>query len=424
MTRCCALMLILTPMASCDAMPQANFGLFTEELAHVKRFVPLSISETADLTERVQTKLVSVIAADADGKAPYSAGWIYPNSYEAILPVIRKALRDKEGLAAFEADLRLRQEFGRDFAVDSASRALAGACGLSQSQRAEIRKQLVEFYNAGRLRHHEGWETNTVEDLNWLIGKLELSDQQKRLWRANGVTVTSRPSSSEAVSSASDKNRATAIRAKLKPLLEARVLAVVGRLDLDSKLARKLEVASKGMVKRLVSIRVNAENEYQELLKTDPNPAYDSELSLNAIGGYPSLISRNGWHKFVKSCLTDEQWQQLEAQYEEDYEEVRRYYGASRTVSMCHRCDLNGKQQMAMRDLFSSLMKPRSMTRSSKMAYSTYKKMYAVPRSRYEELIGEENTVELLKVLQRFRIYFPNVEEDPDTVAELASGGE
>lgn len=419
MIRCCALILVLAPTTLIAGPPQGGLGLFREELAHLKRHVQLTNREGAELSEKVNGILLGIIAADGDSgvQGAGATAWICPDSYEEILPAIKAATDDEEGYAAFVEDLRLRQEFARDFAVDSASRALTRACGLSASQQVEVRKQLSDFYNAGWLRRHVRWEVETIEDVNRILAKLDLSEQQQRLWRANRSTVTSRPSATDAMSLVSDNNRATAIRASLKPLLEAGILGIAGRVDLDSKTKRKLEVASKGMIKRLVSIRVNAENEYQELLKTNPNPAYDSEISLNAIGAYPSLVSRNGWHKFVKSCLTEAQWQQLEAQYDEEYEAVRRYYGASRTLSMCYQCELTGKQQMAMRELFMSLMKPRSMTRSSKSAYSTYKKMYAIPRSRYEELIGEQNTIELLAVLQRFRIYFPNVKEDPDTVA-------
>ncbi|MFK7818963.1 MAG: hypothetical protein AB8G99_09605 [Planctomycetaceae bacterium] len=419
MFRCCAVLIALSPMCAFAQFefeqPVAGATFSQRELQLLVRFAEVTEEEQVAIRRAVKP-VVDKAMRDPSRVRRFSTDWIWPDLYEQLLPTIKPLVEDQAGYRAFVADLRLRQRFNREFAVDSAVRTLDAAVGLTSQQRKKLPGVLIKLYDEGLLRRHVSWQPMTLSDIPRLFGKLELTIAQRNRWTANASEIVARPSATDAMRGDSDGERQEALVGDLKWIAEAQVARIEGRLDIDPKTIRKLKLAAKGAIKKAVSVRIEAENEYARLVNQGETPDFDSQLSRHAMGNKYSMFHRIRWRGLVKSVLSESEWQQLQAGYDAEWDVVARYFAASRVLSMCYEFELSGNELLVMRDLFERLGPTREESHDLTKSFIAYKRMYKIPRQQYVELIGEEKAKQFLQKLESYRQYFPNVKEDPDTV--------
>lgn len=410
--RCTVLFVLSMVGSSRGAYAQTN-GALPGELEVLRQYVELSDEQAFALSKAVLPTIVDARdeLSRGGGPAPTSFGRveIWPELYEKLQPTIRKHVADDAVFEAFRQDLRLRQKFAREFAVDSAIVMLDRAVGLTNEQWETLPDKLTRFFNQGRLRRHQKWRVRTTEDLSGLLEKLDLTAEQRESWNANKALMASRPKNVAAsLRKGDDDQRREVLRRELTPLTVASIRRISGRVQLDEKTKRKLSLAAKGAVSRAIHIRIAAEKEYIDLVEQGEQPDYASEVALYALQPHWGLLHHGGWTRFVRAALSEEQWDRLEAASERQEQLRLRHTGAGHVTSICYDVTLTGKQQLALRRLFMGLIPGRVARRDKKNAYQGYLKAYEVPRAKYVELLGEQSTIKVIEALDAFRFYFPN----------------
>ncbi len=416
-----------------NAFPSADLTLqsspgpaadFNKEVQILRDFVSVADFDFAGLSTEA-AKLIRAGAKKRNRPHRNRAGcWIWPELYEEILPLIRERVAEKSEYDAFLKDLRLRQQFDRQFSVDSHFRFLDRTTGLSREQQKTLRPLLEKLYNRGEIGL-PAYRGPQPRDVVLLFDKLGLSDEQQSLWKLNstdhdGVNVR--------VDNASDdsrEDREEQLREQLKATAAVRIRRIEAAIDLDKKTKRKLQVAAKGAIRRVVTTRIKAEDDLSAAQQKGESPAFDSELYQLATSSRHFLFGVTGdWEKLIKSSISDEQWEELERIREQNFPEAMRLHGARMLRSMGYNLKLDGQAKLKVRDFFAGLVSLRDDLKTTKGTYATYKQLYKIPKEKYVELMGEENYERFAEVLESYRSYFPEVESEKEPEASETETGD
>ena len=396
------------PLAGVAAamMPQAQTYLqksVDRELALLKTFTNANDATIAGINKLVKPLVkTSAKAAGADWMSFYM-GYIPSSVLSGLETAAQKAIKDTDAFARYQDDLKARTAFNRRVSVSMFLSQLDSAVGIRFDQRKDIRKALEELAQkdglpSGLTATGKPPSSAVQSRLKELLTKAQFAwwEKNRQHIQQSGIVVGGTGMAME--------KRAASLKNALTSLAGAKIEWLRDEFKLNAKQTRKLQLAGKGAISKLIDKRLAAEDSVGQSLQDGAGGVrLDSEEAMLGMVHKEMLLSRySRWRGLMLGTLTDEQAMAFRKLEKERAKAERESLIDQCVLGMGRELPLTAKQMTAFRSIFDKLTPPADPEKRT-APYTAYQKVLTLPKEDFVAAIGEDNWQKLQPTLQMMK---------------------
>ena len=260
------------------------------------------------LVSKVKTDLNPVLEKISEPQnISYILGYVPPAIYDGLLESARKKVSDPSKFAEYEKDLLARRAFARKAAAGVFMVQLDRAVGLRSTQWNSAKKTVDELSKVAAIPSVFAIDQKKLS--NKANKKLAdcLTEEQMHFWKENGESSRVWSFSSSSFQGDIDERRKK-LKSELQPFADARTSWLCAEFKLSPKQRRRLELAAKGAISKLLDERMAAEEVFAKMLENPGNGNFSSKEARLAMADHATLLHRHSrWRSLMLSVLNEEQ---------------------------------------------------------------------------------------------------------------------
>lgn len=403
---------VATSMVLCGQCVFAQDAALMKSISRELKVLESFTGADEETLGRIQSTLEPVVEQVQRNSSgiEFVLGFVPPAIYDGLAVSARRELGGAPKLADYLTDLQARREFKQRATAAMFLLQLDRAVELRRKQWKDAKRVVNELASRAALPSTFAIEVPKLSSEAKSKLKIFLTEQQFEFLEKNYAAVRVTSFSASTFRGDIDERRKK-LKVKLTNVAAARTAWLTDEFKLNEAQSRKLQLAAKGAISKLIDGRMEAEDKFAQMLQ-EGIPKFMSKDAQLAMADASTLLTRfSRWRKLVDSVLNDEQEAALKQMNLKRAALERKSYASMGLLSLCRELTINAKQLQGFADVLEEITPPVDPTEIGN-PYAGMGRLAELDPERMKKVIGTENWALLKPQLDMMKLTMGEEEEE------------